>query len=64
MRDLLVDVVANNITPTIEQKFLASVRAFYEGDSRNFSLVMEFREILSFWIAEKGKTWTTAMLYV
>ena len=30
-RSLLVDAVANNITPTIEQKFFASVRAFYEA---------------------------------
>ena len=30
-RSLLVDAVANNITPTIEQKFFASVRACYEA---------------------------------
>ena len=30
-RALLVDAVANNITPTIEQKFFASVRAFYKA---------------------------------
>ena len=30
-RSLLVDTVANNITPTNEQKFFANVRAFYEA---------------------------------
>ena len=30
-RSLLVDAVANDITPTIEQKFFAGVRAFYEA---------------------------------
>ena len=30
-RSLLVDAVANNIIPTIEQKFFASVRAFYKA---------------------------------
>ena len=30
-RSLLVDAVAKNITPAIEQKFFASLRAFYEA---------------------------------
>ena len=31
-RSLLVDAVANNITSTVEQKFFASVRAFYKAN--------------------------------